>query len=73
MARRYRPTSTYHGPLLLVRGEVVDDEGQSQWDFGWSDYATGPVDVVSVRSDHMALLRTPAVERVGRVVERALD
>jgi thioesterase domain-containing protein len=67
MARRYRPTRTYGGPLLLVRGAP-----RARWDFGWSDHATGAIDVVDVSDDHLGLLRPPAVERIARHVERAL-
>jgi thioesterase domain-containing protein len=58
-ARRYRPTATFDGDVLVLRAEGTDD-------LGWSRYATGRVTVVEVPGDHLSLLRPPAVTEVGR-------
>jgi hypothetical protein len=69
MADRYQPTRAYRGPLLIVRGAP---ESRARWDFEWSDHATGAIDVVDVSGDQLGLLRSPAVEQIGRHVERAI-
>jgi thioesterase domain-containing protein len=41
-------------------------------DLGWSKLVTGPIVAVDVASDHLDLLRRPAVERVAEALEGAL-
>jgi thioesterase domain-containing protein len=45
---------------------------RAAWDFGWSDHVTGSLAVVDIASDHLGLLRQPAVEQTGHHVARAL-
>ncbi len=49
-----------------------DLEGRSRWHFGWSELVTGPITAFDVPGEHLALLRKPAVDRVGEHVTRAL-
>jgi acyl-coenzyme A synthetase/AMP-(fatty) acid ligase/thioesterase domain-containing protein/acyl carrier protein len=83
MLRAYRPTTTFGGPMLLVRSTVLGPtlfplpDGaelphRSLWDFGWSDHVTGPITVVDVPSEHLGLLRRPAVEQLGKELATAL-
>jgi thioesterase domain-containing protein/acyl carrier protein len=83
MLDRYSPTGTYHGPFLLVRSTVIPDEPpdapyepdpqcRALWDFGWSAHVKGSITVVDVPSDHLGLLRRPAVEQLGRELGIAL-
>jgi acyl-coenzyme A synthetase/AMP-(fatty) acid ligase/thioesterase domain-containing protein/acyl carrier protein len=83
MRHRYSPTSTYDGPLLLVRSTVISDEPcdalyepdlqcRALWDFGWSAHVQGSITVVDVPSDHLGLLRRPAVEQLGKELGIAL-
>ncbi len=67
MATEYRPTSSFDGPVLLVRGSRP-----RPGDLGWSRLVTGEVSVVDVPGDHLGLLRAPAVEHVGTIVRDAL-
>ena len=66
MARKYEPSSTFDGPVLVVRAGAHGD------DLGWSKLATGPVQVIEVPAPHLDLLRSPAVETVGRHLSEAL-
>ncbi len=65
MARKYRPSATFDGRVLVVRAGASDD-------LGWSQLTTGPVEVVQVPGDHNSLLRLPAVEQVGRYLSDSL-
>ncbi len=65
MAAEYHPTSTFDGPVLLVRS--------GRDDLGWSRLVTGPLSVVDVPADHLGLVRTPVVERVGQIVADVLS
>jgi acyl-coenzyme A synthetase/AMP-(fatty) acid ligase/thioesterase domain-containing protein/acyl carrier protein len=83
MLRGYRPTAMFGGPVLLVRSTVagpnrlrdpddVEIRKRALWDFGWSDHATGTISVVDVPSDHLGLLRKPAVQQLGPHLVHAL-
>ena len=63
---RYAPKDRLDCPLLVIRTQ--DDEG----DLGWSQLTSGTVTIAEVRAEHLDLLRTPAVEQVGRLVRDAL-
>lgn len=39
---------------------------------GWDAHLTGPVEVVSIHSDHFSLMAVPAVTQVGAVLNRKL-
>jgi hypothetical protein len=41
-------------------------------DLGWSNLATGPILVEEIATDHLRIIRRPAVEHVGRCLDRAL-
>jgi thioesterase domain-containing protein len=76
MGREYRATRTFDGRMLVLRGlhgDVPTEAGiYSLSDLGWSKFVSGPIDVEEVTSDHLGLVRRPAVEQVGRYLDRAL-
>ena len=59
MARKYEPSSTFDGRVLVVRAGAHGD------DLGWSKLATGPVRVIEVPAPHLDLLRSPPSRRWG--------
>jgi thioesterase domain-containing protein len=65
MARKYRPSTNFDGRVVVLRAS-------GSGDLGWSQLTTGPVTVVRVPGDHNSLLRSPAVEEVGRQVSDVL-
>ena len=67
MALEYHPTAPFDSPVLLVRGRAGDPD-----DLGWSHFVRGPVSTEVVVSDHLGLLRAPAVGQLGEVVRKAL-
>jgi thioesterase domain-containing protein len=67
VARRYLPSTTFDGPVFVVRAR---DFGG---DLGWSKLTTGEVTTVEVPAPHVSLLRSPAVEKVSRLVSDALQ
>jgi thioesterase domain-containing protein len=69
MSRKYRPSATFDGPVLLVRSRGSDAVA----DLGWSALVRGPITAVDVPSDHSNLLRAPAVDRVAASIAAALD
>jgi thioesterase domain-containing protein len=83
MARKYKPSSTFDGPTLVVRGEASDglppDSGlpirpqRALADLGWSQFVNGPITVVEVPGDHSGLLRKPVVDLVAAHITSALD
>jgi thioesterase domain-containing protein/acyl carrier protein len=64
-AKRYRPSTTFDGHIVVLRAGGDDD-------LGWSELTTGPVTVVRVPGDHLSLLRPPAVREVGRRLSEIL-
>jgi thioesterase domain-containing protein len=77
MSRRYKPTSDYTGPVLVLRTESPDDDGTGQRtntpDMGWSRVATGEITVVNIPGDHWGMIRRPHVTELARALETALD
>jgi hypothetical protein len=87
MAQEYRASRTFDGPTLIVRGTVADErpplshdgmdqrlniDPRIQPDLGWSRLVSGRITVVDVPSDHVGLLRRPAVDRVAKAIDDAL-
>jgi acyl-coenzyme A synthetase/AMP-(fatty) acid ligase/thioesterase domain-containing protein/acyl carrier protein len=85
MAKEYRPTGIFTGPVLVVRGDLSDgrptnielpadlDPGRRALpDLGWSALVTGEITARDVPADHSGLLRRPAVDQVGKYVSEAL-
>ena len=69
MLRRYEPTGTYDGPVLLIRG---DDHTVDDGDLGWSTLITGPITTVQATGQHERLLREPRVGAVARAINDAI-
>jgi hypothetical protein len=65
LIRRYRPTTPFDGRVLLVHGGATSERE-------WSPLVTGPITAVEVASDHLSIIRRPAVQHVGRAVCDAL-
>ena len=66
MVHEYRPSGTFDGPVLVVRSDApIDVDERPRHDLGWSKLVAGPLTAVEVPSDHLDLLRRPAVEKVG--------
>jgi thioesterase domain-containing protein/acyl carrier protein len=83
MAREYEPSGTFDGSALIVRGVTSDGfppgmggardpNRRALADLGWSKLVTGTVTAFDVPSDHVGLMRAPAVEQVGVHVAAAL-
>ena len=69
MLRKYEPTGTYNGPVLLIRG---DDHTVEDGDVGWSTLITGLITVAQVTGRHERLLREPWVGPVARAMNEAV-
>ncbi len=69
-ANRYRPPA-YSGDVLLLRAE----DAERDWDgaSGWRGVVRGALEVVDVMGDHVGMLKPPHVERLGRVLNAALE
>jgi thioesterase domain-containing protein/acyl carrier protein len=76
MQHAYSPRFTFGGPLFLARSTVPDSTlvdgskarvspARGQRDLGWSDHVSGSITVIDLPSDHLGLLRKPAVELLG--------
>jgi acyl-CoA synthetase (AMP-forming)/AMP-acid ligase II/thioesterase domain-containing protein/acyl carrier protein len=67
MALLYRPSTTFDGPVLVVRTPDYTDPGARDRlpDLGWSKLTTGPITVREVPGRHADLLRSPTVEHVA--------
>ncbi|HXY91692.1 MAG TPA: AMP-binding protein, partial [Acidimicrobiia bacterium] len=88
MSREYKPSTTFDGPVLVVRGStsigrppnvVVDPDLDAvardrrlMHDLGWSKLVSGPLSVIEIPGDHFDVMRQPAVEQVAAHVNTAL-
>jgi acyl-coenzyme A synthetase/AMP-(fatty) acid ligase/thioesterase domain-containing protein/acyl carrier protein len=61
MAREYRRSRDFGGPVLVVRSEAPPGGGTPPEDFGWSACVTGPISMIDAPGDHLAMIRKPAV------------
>ena len=88
MARQYKPSAIFDGPILLVRCtnsndhlpdavesdvETVGRHSRVLVDLGWSNLVTGSITVAEVPGDHASLLWSPVVDHVGKCVSQALS
>jgi acyl-coenzyme A synthetase/AMP-(fatty) acid ligase/thioesterase domain-containing protein/acyl carrier protein len=74
MAREYSPGSVLDAPTLVVRSAEGGRSGaRALDDLGWSERIRGPITVAEVSSDHLGLLRRPAVVDVGAHLRAAFD
>jgi hypothetical protein len=69
MLRRYVPTGTYGGAVLVLR---ADENVGAEHDLGWSRWVTGPVTTAYAPGRHVRLLREPWVDGVAQAVNQAI-
>jgi thioesterase domain-containing protein len=69
MVRRYEPTGTYDGAMLVLRS---DDRPAGDGDLGWNRLVNGPITVVPVAGHHERLLREPWVGAVAQAMNDAI-
>jgi thioesterase domain-containing protein len=69
MMRRYEPTGTYDGDVLVL---CSDEHPNGDADLGWSRIVTGPVTTARVRGHHEPLLREPWVDGVADEMNAAI-